>query len=105
MKTTRIRMAVSIAGTVAGRDFSAQPGDVVDVEARQAAKWVAGGHAAAVPPSTPLTSRDLSLADLDAEELLHYRCAWCPDSRAQRAEGVYKNLPLCREHFRAAMEG
>ena len=98
MKTTRLRMNVSIAGTdERGRDFSAQPNDVVDVEAGLAKKWIRGGHGSEVPPGTPLTARDLNLRDLDMEEALTRNCRWCNG----RATHVLGNFPYCRGHFAA----
>ncbi len=94
--TTRIRMNVSIAGTVAGRDFSAQPGDVCDVESRTAATWIKVGHASLAGPTTPLTARDLNLRDLDMEEGLTRSCEFCE----QRSQIVFQNKPLCFQHFR-----
>jgi len=100
MKTTRLRMNVSIAGTdERGRDFSAQPGDTIDVEAGLAKKWLRGGHGTEVPPGTPLTERDLSLADLSIEEALQRNCRWCN----KRARCVLGNQPYCVAHFRSQM--
>jgi hypothetical protein len=103
MKTTRIRMNVSIAGTdERGRDFSAQPGDVIDVETSLAKKWLRGNHGTEVPRGTQLTERDLNLADLDLEEALTRWCEHCPPGK--RAETVFRNKALCRRHARAEME-
>ena len=102
-KTLRLRMNVSIAGTdERGRDFSASPGDVIDIEASLAKKWIRGQHGTEVPPGTPLTERDLNLADLDLEEALTRWCEHCPPGR--RAETVFRGKPLCRQHARAEWE-
>jgi hypothetical protein len=101
MKTTRVRMNVSIAGTdERGRDFSAQPGDVIDIEASLAKKWIRGNHGTEVPPGTPLTERDLNLLDLSIEEALQRRCTRCD----RRAQTVFKNKPFCSRHARAEWE-
>jgi hypothetical protein len=101
MKTTRVRMNVSIAGTdERGRDFSAQPGDIIDIEAGLAKKWIRGQHGTEVAPGTPLTSRDLSLADLSIEEALTRNCTHCQ----RRATTVFKNKPFCASHARAELE-
>ena len=83
-----------------GRDFSAQPGDIIDVEAGLAKKWIRGGHGTEVAPGTPLTERDLSLADLSIEEALQHRCMHCD----RRAQTVFQNKPFCLRHARAEWE-
>ena len=98
MKKTRIEMRVSIAGTIGGRDFSAQPHDIVDVPADVAAAWIRSGHAVAAPQAE-LTSRDLSLADLDAETALTHGCVHC----GRRAVTVISNRALCLRHARAEL--
>ena len=69
MSETKIRMLVSIAGTVAGKDFSAQPQQVVSIDSRQAKAWIKSGHAEAVPQNTPLSESD-EFHDLSMEEAL-----------------------------------
>lgn len=102
MKTTRVRMNVSIAGTVEGRDFSAQPDDIIDLPANVAKKWIAVRHASPVAPGTPLSERDTDLRDLSAEEALHYRCAACDE---RRAETVIANKPYCLNCSRGVLGG
>lgn len=99
----RVRMLVSIAGGTAGKIFSFQPGEVVDLEdSPQTRAWIQHGHAEKVSQSTPLTDRDLNLRDLDADEALTRRCFAC-DRR--RARFVLRNQAYCPQCFRAALEG
>jgi hypothetical protein len=91
----RVKMQVSIAS----RDWSFQPGEIVDLPDEQARTWIAVGHASRVSPTTPLTSREINLRDLDAEEVLHHRCAHCE----RRARFVLENRAYCPRHFRAKL--
>lgn len=52
---TKVRMKVSLAGTVDGKEVSYQPGQVAFVEATHATAWIAAGHAEAVEVDTPIT--------------------------------------------------
>jgi hypothetical protein len=93
-------MQVSIAGTDSrGRDFSAQPGDIIDIEAGLAKTWIKVGHAAPVPDAE-LTSRDLNLRDLDAEEALTRPCFSCNETRAQL---VFQNQAYCQRCYMAVL--
>lgn len=52
---TKVRMKVSLAGTIDGKEVSYQPGQVAIVEAAHAAAWIAVGHAEAVEVDMPVT--------------------------------------------------
>jgi hypothetical protein len=100
MKTARIRMNVSLAGMVGHRDFSAQPGDVVDVPADLAKKWVRS-NLAEPAPDAQLSDPDVRLADLTAEEAL---CRNCESCEQRRATTVLRNRAFCRACYRAHLE-
>jgi len=96
MKTTRVRMKVSIAAPT----FSYQPNEVADVEEKLARQWIAVGHAERVSPQTPLSLRDFDYRDLDAEEALRWPCTHCQ----RRSARVLRGKPYCLAHFRAELE-
>ena len=97
---TKIRMTVSLAGTVGGRPWDGQPGQVVAVEDKLARQWVRSGLAAEVPQDVPLTSETDALRDLSIEEARTRACEHCE----LRAEFVLGNLPYCRRHYLAEQE-
>jgi len=94
-------MQVSIAGRLAERGgvFSAQVGDVVDVPDALAKKWVEVGHGVRVSADTALTADDANQRDIDAEECLTRQCLFCE----RMAKMVYRNQPLCYEHYGSAI--
>lgn len=92
----RIRMQVSIASST----WSYQPGQVCDVPDKLARTWCKVGHAVEVPRGTPLTLRDLNLADLSAEEALARRCESCNEKRARF---VFQNRGYCQQCYRAML--
>ena len=92
----RVRMLVSIASA----KFSYQPNEIVDLEdSPQTRAWVEHGHAEKVSSKTPLSNRDIELADLTADQALHHRCTHCD----RRAAYVFGNKPYCPAHYRAEM--
>lgn len=97
----KLKMEVSIAGTLNGKEFSAQPGEIVDVPTVTAKAWIHARHATPVAANTPITTADDPLRDLSIEEALHRHCAHC----AARASFVLRSQPLCRRHFRSKLEG
>ena len=100
VNTVRLRMNVSIAGTVEGRDFSAQPNDVIDIPADLGKKWIRSGHGTPAPDAE-LTERDLNLRDLSMEEALTRACEHCD----KRCEIVFRNRGFCNRHYLAELEG
>jgi hypothetical protein len=98
----KLRMAVSIAGTIPGdRNFSAQPGDVVAVDSSTAKKWIAGGLATRAAENEQLNSENDLLFDLSATEALRRICSSC---EKRRGAYVLKNRALCPACFRAELE-
>ena len=91
----KLRMNVSFAST---NGFSAQPGDIVEVNTDLAKQWIRSGHGTRVSDSTPLRSVDDPLIDLSMEEALRHRCSSCD---AQRASRVIGNRPFCARCYRA----
>jgi hypothetical protein len=88
----KIRMKISLAGTLDGKEFSAQPHQVVDVPADTARQWVRNGHAEQVPESTPISDGSDPLRDLSIEEALRRCCERCQQRRARTVVG---NHALC----------
>lgn len=98
---TKIEIRVSIAGTVDGDpNWSAQPGDIVEIDSATATKWVASKLAVRAAKDAPLTSQNNLLLDLTAEECLRRNCTHCQ----RRAKFVLRNKPYCPGHFRAELE-
>ena len=97
----KLKMEVSIAGMLNGKEFSAQPGQIIDVPTVTAKAWIRAGHGVSVPESTPVTDGSDPLRDLSIEEALQRHCVHC----ATRAAFVLRNQPLCARHFRSEMEG
>ena len=97
MPETKVRMLVSIAGTVAGKDFSAQPQQVVSIDSKQAEAWLRSGHAEPVPQNTPLSESD-EFHDLSMEEALLRVCSNC---NARQAQFVLRNRPFCAACYQA----
>ena len=101
MTKTKVRMLVSLAGTVSGDpNFSAQPQQVVAVDAATAAQWIRSGIAGAVPKSTPLSNGDI-FDEISAEEARRRVCSSCEQRRGQYA---LRGKALCPQCFRAHIE-
>ena len=98
-KLSKVRMNISIASEA----WSYQPGQVIEIDADLAKKWVRGGHATPVNGDTPLTRFDTldGLADLSAAEALRHRCSSCD---VRRARFVLRNKPFCPQCYRAELE-
>lgn len=88
----KLRMRCSIAGYLNGELFSAQPGEVISVDAKLGGTWVRSGHGEQVPEDTPTTAEDDTLRDLSLEEAMTHRCFACDRARAKI---VFTNRPYC----------
>ncbi len=97
MSDKKIRLRVNVS--MASPTFSHQPGEIIDLAADQAEKWIRSKLAVQVSKDTPLSSANDLLADLSAEECRQHRCTHCD----HRAAYVLKNRPYCPRHFRAEL--
>ncbi len=87
-----MKQKVQFRTSIASSDWSFQSGQVAEVDADLAAKWIRSGVAVAVNGTLPVTdfyNRD-GLADLDAEQALRFPCVHC----SARASFVFQNRGL-----------
>jgi len=97
---TKVRMLVSLAGTVGGDpNFAAQPQQIVSVDKDTAEKWARSGLATAVPQDTPLSESDI-FDEISAEEARRRVCSNCEKRRGRYA---LRGKALCPVCFRAHM--